>query len=121
MAIAPRTKAARPLTEPYWAAPAVTTLEVAVAEAPVALALPVALDMWVMPEWEADSVADDMDSVAEAEVSIPEPDSEAELEAEASDAVVEAADVLAGAEAAEEPEPEPTLAQKVWTAGRTWS
>lgn len=51
MAMAPRTKAARPLTEPYWAAPAVTTLEVGVAETPVALALPpVALVMWVMPE-----------------------------------------------------------------------
>lgn len=31
-----------------------------------------------------------------------------------------AAEVLAGAEEAAE-EPEPTLAQKVWTAGRTWS
>lgn len=51
MAIAPRTKAARPLTEPYWAAPAVTTLEVA--EASVALALlepEVALDACVVPE-----------------------------------------------------------------------
>lgn len=48
MATAPRMKAARPLTEPYWAAPAVTTLEVA-AEA-LALALEEAVDACVVAE-----------------------------------------------------------------------
>lgn len=50
--MAPRTKAARPLTGPNWAAPAVTTLEVELAEAPVAVPVepPVALDAWVVPE-----------------------------------------------------------------------
>lgn len=62
----------------------------------------------------------DEDSVAEALLSEAE---EAELELEAaddSDAEVAAAEVLAGAEEAAE-EPEPASAQKVWTAGRTWS
>lgn len=63
----------------------------------------------------------DEDSVAEAVVSEPEAEAEAELEAaDDSDAEVGAAEVLAGADEAAE-EPEPTLAQKVWTAGRTWS
>lgn len=66
----------------------------------------------------------DEDSVAEAEAELSEPEAEAELELEAaaddSDAEVGAAEVLAGAEEAAE-EPEPTLAQKVWTAGSTWS
>lgn len=43
-------KAARPPTEPYWAAPAVTTLEVAEASVAVALEPPVALDECVMVE-----------------------------------------------------------------------
>lgn len=50
----------------------------------------------------------------------PEADADALLEAEDSADEVGAAEVLAGAEAAAE-EPDPTLAQKVWTAGRTWS
>lgn len=65
----------------------------------------------------------DEDLVAEAEDSELEEEAEAELEAAADDdseAEVGAAEVLAGAEEAAE-EPEPTLAQKVWTAGRTWS
>lgn len=64
----------------------------------------------------------DEDSVAEALLSEAE-EAEAELELEAADdseAEVAAAEVLAGAEEAAE-EPEPTLAQKVWTAGSTWS
>lgn len=63
----------------------------------------------------------DEDSVAEALLSEAE-EAEAELELEAADdseAEVAAAEVLAGAEEAAE-EPEPTLAQKVWTAGSTW-
>lgn len=62
----------------------------------------------------------DEDLVAEAEDSELEEEAEAELEAADSEAEVGAAEVLAGAEEAAE-EPEPTLAQKVWTAGRTWS
>lgn len=99
-----------------------TTLEVALAEPPVALALepPVALVMCVVPEWEAEAVAEpEEDSVAEADDSELEAEAEAELEAD-SEAEVGAADVEAAAEEPAE-EPEPTLAQKVWTAGRTWS
>lgn len=62
------------------------------------------------------------DPVEEALLSELEEAAEAELEAAADDSEAEvgAAEVLAGAEEAAE-EPEPTLAQKVWTAGRTWS
>lgn len=56
--------------------------------------------------------------VAEAEVS--EAEAEPELDGADSDAEVGAAELVAGAEEAAD-EPEPTLAQKVWTAGRTWS
>lgn len=60
------------------------------------------------------------DSVAEAVLEEPEADADALLAADDSADEVGAAEVLAGAEDAAE-EPDATLAQKVWTAGRTWS
>lgn len=102
-----------------------TALEEALAEEPVADAppAPVALDAWVVA-WDAEAEAEaDEALVAEAELS--EAEAEAEAELDASDAALEAAEVTeeAAEEAAEDAaeEPEPTLAQKVWTAGRTWS
>lgn len=98
-----------------------TTLEVA--EALPALALEDALDACVVAEWDAEAEAElDMDIVMEALDSMLEAEADMELEAAADDSEAEvgAAEVVAGAEEAAE-EPEPTLAQKVWTAGRTWS
>lgn len=101
-----------------------TALEVALAEAPVALELAplVALVVCVV-EWPAEPVAEpeaEAEPEPEAEAEVSEAEAEPELDADDSAADVGAAEVVAGAEEAAE-EPEATLAQKVWTAGRTWS